>query len=68
MATNFSGGRSRSTRSEPPTMGKQLVNFITQLGSYQELCLSFPKYICDSYDVVFVFASDVFLQLKMQRV
>jgi len=29
MATNFSGGRSRSTRTEPPTMGKQLVNFIT---------------------------------------
>ena len=24
--TNFSGGRSRSTRREPPTMGKQLVN------------------------------------------
>jgi len=29
MATNFSGGRSRSTRREPPTMGKQLVSFIT---------------------------------------
>ena len=28
-ATNFSGGGSRSTRKEPPTMGKQLVNFIT---------------------------------------
>jgi hypothetical protein len=28
-ATSFSGERSRSTRSEPPTMGKQLVNFIT---------------------------------------
>jgi hypothetical protein len=25
---SFSGGRSRSTRWEPPTMGKQLVNFI----------------------------------------
>jgi hypothetical protein len=25
----FSGGRSQSTRWEPPTMGKQLVNFIT---------------------------------------
>jgi hypothetical protein len=25
MATSFSGGRSRSTRREPPTMGKQLV-------------------------------------------
>jgi hypothetical protein len=29
MATRFSGGRSRSTQREPPTMGKQLVNFIT---------------------------------------
>jgi hypothetical protein len=28
MATPFSGGRSRNTRSEPPTMGKQLVNFM----------------------------------------
>jgi len=28
METSFSGGRSRSTRREPPTMGKQLVNFI----------------------------------------
>jgi hypothetical protein len=26
MATSFSGGRSRR---EPPTMGKQLINFIT---------------------------------------
>jgi hypothetical protein len=29
MVTSFSGGRSRSTRKEPPTMGKQLVNIIT---------------------------------------
>ena len=29
MATRFSGRRSRSTRREPPTIGKQLVNFIT---------------------------------------
>ena len=29
METSFSGGRSRNTRREPPTMGKQLVNFIT---------------------------------------
>ena len=29
MATSFSGGGSRSTRREPPTMGKQLVNLIT---------------------------------------
>jgi len=29
MATSFSGGGSLSTRREPPTMGKQLVNIIT---------------------------------------
>ena len=29
MPTSFSGGRRRSTRRESPTMGKQLVNFIT---------------------------------------
>jgi len=29
MATSFSGLRSRSTWREPPTMGKQMVNFIT---------------------------------------
>ena len=28
-ATSFGGGKNRSTRREPPTMGKQLVNFIT---------------------------------------
>ena len=29
MVISFNGGRSRSTRREPPTMGKQLINFIT---------------------------------------
>ena len=29
MAASFSGGGSRRTRREPPTMAKQLVNFIT---------------------------------------
>ena len=29
MAISFSGGRSRSIQREPPTMGKQLANFIT---------------------------------------
>jgi hypothetical protein len=29
MTTSFSGGGSRSIQREPPTMGKQLVNFIT---------------------------------------
>jgi hypothetical protein len=34
MATSFSGGGSRSTRREPPTLGKQLVNFITCLKTF----------------------------------
>ena len=29
IVTSFSGGRNRTTRREPPTMGKPLVNFIT---------------------------------------
>jgi len=29
MTASVSGGGSRGTRREPPTMGKQLVNFIT---------------------------------------
>jgi hypothetical protein len=29
MATSFSGGWRPSTRRKPPTMGKQLVSFIT---------------------------------------
>jgi len=29
VVTSFSGGRSRSVRREPQTMGKQLVNFST---------------------------------------
>jgi hypothetical protein len=46
MATSFSGGRSRSTRREPPTMGKELVNFITcgfkQLESLKDF-IKFPR-------------------------
>jgi hypothetical protein len=30
MATSFSGGRSQSTRREPPTMSKQLINFMVK--------------------------------------
>jgi hypothetical protein len=33
MAISFSGGKSRNTRREPPTMGKQLVSFITCVAS-----------------------------------
>ena len=48
MATSFSGGRSRSTRREPPTMGKQLVNFITcGCGSSASFFVSYPRRIGD---------------------
>ena len=33
MANSFSGGRSRSIRREPPTMGNQMVSFITTASS-----------------------------------
>jgi hypothetical protein len=42
MATSFSGGRGRSTRREPPTMGKQLVSFITY--SYESSAPFFVNY------------------------
>jgi hypothetical protein len=42
MATSFSGGRSQNTRREPPTMGKQLVNFITcGYGIYRKSALNY---------------------------
>jgi hypothetical protein len=37
MATSFSGGRSRSIGREPPTMGKQLVNFISEVHPFYNL-------------------------------
>jgi hypothetical protein len=40
MATSFSGGRNRSTRREPPTMGKQLVSFIFK---YMKVQLNFAQ-------------------------
>ena len=46
MATSFSGRRNRSIRREPPTVGKQLVNFITcscessaPFGAPDKLCI-----------------------------
>ena len=38
MGTCFTGGIKRCTRTEPPPMGKQLVNFIT--------CAATKLYIC----------------------
>ena len=43
MAISFSGGRSRSIRREPPTMGKQLVNFITCDWEWSAPFLQFTK-------------------------
>ena len=43
MAISFSGGRSRSTRKEPPIMGMQLVNFITCGCESSAPFLSFKK-------------------------
>ena len=55
MATSFSGGRSRSTQREPPTMGNQLVN-ITTCGCESSASLCYPLFwivtvfiVCDSY-------------------
>jgi hypothetical protein len=39
----FIGGRNRSTQREPPTMGKQLVNFIT-CGCESSECTFFVIY------------------------
>jgi hypothetical protein len=36
MATSFSGGRSWTTRREPPTMGKQLVNYRVKKAQWKE--------------------------------
>ena len=48
MATSFSSGRSRSTRREPPAMGKQLVNFITcGCESIDEVYLDIYVFITD---------------------
>jgi hypothetical protein len=39
MATSFSGGRSRSTRREPPTMGKHMNNQYFRNLWYRELII-----------------------------
>jgi hypothetical protein len=54
MATSFSGERSQSIRREPPTMGKQLVNFTTQLRLRGE-CTLFVIYRARTH-AVFVIA------------
>jgi hypothetical protein len=55
MATSFSGGRSRITRREPPTMGKQLVNFIT---------CSLPD---EGYSLYVLFNKLMFICMKLSK-
>ena len=43
VETSFSGERSKITRKEPPTMGKQLVNVITRYCESSAPFLSFKK-------------------------
>ena len=63
MATRFSGGRNRSTWREPPTMGKQLVNFITC--GHESSSLFFVIYKADVSDptcISWIF-NDIIIQL-----
>jgi hypothetical protein len=52
METSFSGGRSRSARREPQTMGKQLVNLSNNM--FQQYYILFPFCPADSTIVAFV--------------
>ena len=78
MATTFSGGGRRSTRREPPTMGMQLVSFITcgcgssasfcNLPSLCEPTFSFDFLLQSGGAVVAVIVCWLDLQLPMQSV
>ena len=52
MAASFSGGGSRSTRREPPTLGKQLVNFITCGCEASEPFFVIYKLVIDLYELL----------------
>jgi hypothetical protein len=43
MATSFSGGGSRSTRRESPTLGKQLINFIRESPTLGKQLINFIR-------------------------
>jgi hypothetical protein len=45
MTTSFSGGRSRSTRREPPTMGKQLYLNVKLIKDVS----FFDRFVCDDF-------------------
>jgi hypothetical protein len=59
MATSFIGGGSRCTRREPPTLGKQLVNFITCVASRVHLFCNLQRWerthavlVIDLYELI----------------
>ena len=75
MATSFSGGRCRSTRREPSTMGKQLANLfpfvvfnVNLLISYDQSCLKIPEmsYLLLNCYNLFHFIMQCFFYLKVQ--
>jgi hypothetical protein len=64
MATSFSGGRSRSTRREPLTIGKQLVNFITC--SCESIAPFFVIYKANQIESIFNRTTNCSINMKMQ--
>ena len=54
MTTSFSGGRSRSTLREPPTMGKQLVNLINCGCEWSEPLFVIDKAGCKTHAVLVI--------------
>jgi hypothetical protein len=65
MATSFSGGGSRSTRREPPTLGKQLVNFINCAAQVILLFFLFTaaSVLPEKYEVFCVFQVGLYNEL-----
>jgi hypothetical protein len=69
---SFSGGRSRSTWREPPTMGKQLVNFITcgceSIYIYVNLVLYWfvtinNSFGCTKYESIIIFPQSSYFRI-----
>ena len=63
MSTSISGGRSRSTRREPPTIDRQLVNFITCGSSHHGLHHLFQWYLSSILLYSFVVAKYWLIQV-----
>jgi hypothetical protein len=62
-STSFSGGRSRSTWREPPTMGKQLVNFITAIRMHP-FCNLQSKARTDAILVIGLYENQITISVK----